>query len=70
MVVSAIPEKGVLAFHGGHALAELGSWLLAADGEDSLGPWSIVVIFAGSLRPTVETDTTCVPQVSAVCHLI
>ncbi|OLP83796.1 Protein-S-isoprenylcysteine O-methyltransferase [Symbiodinium microadriaticum] len=37
---------GVLAFHGGHALAELGSWLLAADGEDSLGPWSIVVIFA------------------------
>ncbi|CAE7654914.1 icmt-1 [Symbiodinium necroappetens] len=36
----------VLAFHGGHALAELGSWLLAADGEGSLGPWSIVVIFA------------------------
>ncbi|CAE7445995.1 Ammecr1l, partial [Symbiodinium pilosum] len=34
-----------LAFHGGHALAELRSWLLAADGADSLGPWSIVVIF-------------------------
>ena len=42
------PVEVVLAFHAGHALAELGSWLLAADGADSLGPWSIVVIFAWS----------------------
>ena len=42
-------REAVLAFHGGHALAELGSWLLAADGADSLGPWSIVVIFAPAL---------------------
>eukprot|EP00930_Biecheleria_cincta_P054043 TRINITY_DN3991_c1_g1_i1.p1 TRINITY_DN3991_c1_g1~~TRINITY_DN3991_c1_g1_i1.p1 ORF type:complete len:503 (+),score=119.62 TRINITY_DN3991_c1_g1_i1:104-1612(+) len=34
-----------LALHAGHASAESVAWLVAADGEDSLGPWSIVVVF-------------------------
>eukprot|EP00931_Biecheleriopsis_adriatica_P044414 TRINITY_DN25413_c0_g1_i1.p1 TRINITY_DN25413_c0_g1~~TRINITY_DN25413_c0_g1_i1.p1 ORF type:complete len:551 (+),score=149.98 TRINITY_DN25413_c0_g1_i1:96-1748(+) len=36
----------VLALHAGHAAAEIPAWLLSKDGDDSLGPWSVVVLLA------------------------
>ncbi|CAJ1395755.1 unnamed protein product [Effrenium voratum] len=35
-----------LAFHAGHAFVECGAWAFALDGDDSLGPWTLVVVFA------------------------
>ena len=60
-------SEAALAFHGGHALSELGAWLLAADGADSLGPWSLVVIFAGaSWVPTSASQVKQGPANSQV----
>jgi len=48
-------ESGLLALcatfglHSGHALSEIFLWCLSWDGEDSLGPWSILVVFASVL---------------------
>lgn len=36
----------VLGLHAGVAASETGLWLLDQDGEDSVGPWSIVVFFS------------------------
>uniref|UniRef100_A0A7S2VMF5 Protein-S-isoprenylcysteine O-methyltransferase n=1 Tax=Zooxanthella nutricula TaxID=1333877 RepID=A0A7S2VMF5_9DINO len=48
-------ETGLVALcatfglHSGVALSELALWTLGRDGEDSVGPWSLVVIFASVL---------------------
>ena len=50
-VLTDSAEPGLLALclvfgvHGGVALSEVCLWVLDLDGEDSVGPWSIVVLF-------------------------